>query len=137
MKKSFIYVLLCSLSLLFTASTCAFDCGEDVEWTTVTLENQSDEEIRFAISGKPITPHDVVYNLSSELFYSVPCNGISDKAATHSNGDMVLYISLFKQSTLDKYTKEQLAQLEFFDKQYALTYEELLKTNFRVIYTGE
>lgn len=44
---------------------------------------------------------------------------------------------IFKQSTLDKYTKEELIEKNIFDKRYVLTYEELEKMNFKIVYTGE
>jgi len=38
---------------------------------------------------------------------------------------------------LDKYTKEELIEKNIFDKRYTLTYEELEKMNFKIVYTGE
>lgn len=44
---------------------------------------------------------------------------------------------IFKQSTLDKYSKEESIEKNIFDKRYVLTYEELEKMNFKIVYTGE
>lgn len=88
-----------------------------------------------------LTPN-YVFNERTDLLQEIrpKCNSLNkgllivydgtEKSVSHQ-------IIIFKQSTLDKYTKEELIENDIFDKRYVLTYEELEAMGFKIVYTGE
>lgn len=48
-----------------------------------------------------------------------------------------LKMQVFKYSTMDKYTKEELMENDISDKFYCLTQDELKAMNFEVVYKGD
>lgn len=48
-----------------------------------------------------------------------------------------IYIIVYKQSTMDKYSEEELLEQNIYDKLYTLSYDDLEKMGFKITYTGE
>lgn len=48
-----------------------------------------------------------------------------------------IWILIFKQSTLDNYSWEEIQEQNIFDARYSFTLEELQAMNWEVVYTGE
>lgn len=53
-----------------------------------------------------------------------------------ANG-MSIHILVFKQSTLDKYSEEEIIRDNIYDARYVLTEDDLVDNKFSIIYTGE
>ncbi len=135
MRKYFIYVFLCLFPLLFINMDCACS-GFDVEWEKVTLENHSGEAIYFYEFDRLFTPYETLYR-STKTFTLLPDGEKIDNLRVVNEEGRMLYIFIYKQSTMDEYTKEELAERDTFDSQIVLTLDELVKMNFHIIYTGE
>ena len=136
------YLLLCFLFILFSAMTCE-DIDEVGEVFSVTIDNSCNEDIYIIEFDWPDNEHI----LSPVHAFELMPNFLV-KVGTDEKYEAVIEMStaypstnyqflIFKQSTLDKYTKEELIEKNIFDKRYSLTYEELEKMNFKIVYTGE
>lgn len=53
------------------------------------------------------------------------------------NSYHTLHVLVYKQSTLDRYTTDELIEQNIYDKRYDLTYDELKAMNFTITYTGD
>ena len=56
---------------------------------------------------------------------------------TEDEANSLYQVIIFKQSTIDKYSKEELIEKNIFDKRYLLNYNELKKVNFKMTYSGD
>ena len=122
--------LLCFISLLFMANTC----DNSDEYHSLEIENSSGETIYITMGrNKEISLIDVFVNGESSIFSIKD----EDSFPTGIAQDEVLYVLVFKQSTMNKYSKEELANKYIYDKLYTLSYSDLEKINFKIIYTGE
>lgn len=140
-KSSFIGLSLLSCSILFSAMTC--NDYEYVPTHGVSLENNSGESIYYACDfyreALPLTPH-VIFEESpgyGNNLRSLPNGGKDSTFVITEDGRDAIGLIIFKKSTLEKFTKKELVELNLYDKQYSLFYEDLKKMNFRITYTGE
>ena len=137
------YICLCLLSLLFMAVDC--DDGYEYPHAKVTFENKSKEDIYYVDFWEPFTV--------AEAFEKAPNYGqivhILHKGEKDETLDVRdwgtwldehdkygLYIMIFHKSTWDKYTKEELAEKNIYDKLLFFTYDELKAMDFKIEYTG-
>ena len=136
MKKYFIHILLCSLSMVFTATTCR---DSDDNYETIRLDNQSGEPIYFFFWWeKDFNPIDYYTNHPgiSSLFYYLDNKEENKQGCALDNDDYYIYV-IVKKSTMDKYTIDEIKEKNIYDTIYAYTYNELDKMNFKITYTGE
>ena len=143
MKLYKVYVILCFLCLLFTSMTC----DNNYNINSMTLENKSGETIyldEFLLYDPKVLSPSVVFS-SYESFHlmEIPPGGsfygaIQLPAMGYLSTRPIKYqIIIFKKSTLDKYTKEELIENNIFDKIYSFTNEELEAIDYKVTYTGD
>ena len=141
MKKTFIYTLLCSCTLLFTAMSCP-DTDEYLEHHyTVLFENKSGDNI-YLVEGYGETPQN--YLSPHYAYIDQPDTriwNINDKEEFYfyisKDYTEYLYLMVFKKSTMDRYTKEELVEQNIYDTLYTFSPAELKKMNFKITYTGE
>lgn len=141
MKKTIWKIIsLCLMAMFCTASACE-DFEEDM--IDVWLENKSEETIWVKgasfTDGRLISPYDVfrfennVRDVKPEDTYKFwRCIG-----PERLEQGIEFQIIVFKQSTIDKYTTEELIEQEIFDKRYSLSYDDLKAMDYKVVYTGE
>ncbi len=135
MKKNIRLIFLCLVSVLFINMDCAED-NTSLDFKRVTMENKSGEAIYFYEFDRPFTPYETLYR-SSKPFTLLPDGEETDNIRVVNEEGRMLYIFIYKQSTMDEYTKEELAERDTFDSQIVLTHDELVKNSFTIIYTGE
>lgn len=143
MRNYLSLLFLCSLTLLFTAMTC--NDGNLVEAQDVLFENRSGDSIFFAYQygydiSKPSNPLNPYMVFINEPPYYI--SGLADQETFEGLGfrkgkSDYIYLIIFKKETMDKYTQEELAEQNIYDTLYTLSYSELEKMNFKIIYTGE
>ena len=117
--------------------TMAMTCDSSFEMEDVVFENKSGETIFVAdvrdFDATEILTPNVVFN-------SVPVrkmeDGSSFRRKVPDDSSFIFQVLIFKQSTMDKYSKEELIQKNIFDKLYYLTYSDLEAMGFKIVYTG-
>lgn len=142
MKRIKTYIFLSVLSVLLMATTCD---DSTVHYTDFILENQSNETIyvcEYQLNDKELlTPLYVFRRLNKDFVKKVFTDGIFIGKVgipwNSTQADDKYQIIIFKQSTMDKYTEDELVEKNIFDKRYMFTYDELKKMNFKITYTGE
>ena len=133
MKTTKIIVVLFFVAML----TMAITCDSSFEMEDVVFENKSGETIFVAdvrdFDATEILTPNVVFN-------SVPVrkmeDGSSFRRKVPDDSSFIFQVLIFKQSTMDKYSKEELIQKNIFDKLYYLTYSDLEAMGFKIVYTG-
>ena len=133
MKTTKIIVVLFFVAML----TMAMTCDSSFEMEDVVFENKSGETIFVAdvrdFDATEILTPNVVFN-------SVPVrkmeDGSSFRRKVPDDSSFIFQVLIFKQSTMDKYSKEELIQKNIFDKLYYLTYSDLEAMGFKIVYTG-
>lgn len=141
-KKAYIILL-----LVFCVSiihSCKIG-DADNEYRFIYLTNKSDETIyveEFLCYGSKVLSPYIVFDLhEGYLLHEIQCGEklgnslIFDE--TNENLQKIYQLIVFKQSTLTKYTNEELIENNIYDKLYSFTYEELKAMNFEIIYTGD
>ena len=141
MKKYLIYVLLCSCSLLFTATTCVDDQYYSEHYNHVLFTNMSGDSIYFVCDYgesplNPLNPHYVFEEEPDCKIWELADKGRHDIYISKDYSEYV-YLIVFKKCTIDKYTNKELAEQNIYDKMYSLNGDDLEKMNFHIIYTGE
>ena len=53
------------------------------------------------------------------------------------NNNRKLNILIYKESTLNKYSWQEIQKKNIFDKRYVLTLDELKAMNYKVVYDGK
>lgn len=142
MRKGLFYILSCFIFCLFTATTCCE--GETYEIDIVSVYNNTEDTVYICFDtpeiGTPdLTPYELFTRFPSKLTKKQPF-AVYEEMHVCYNGlerDLTYQIIIFKQSTIDKYTKEELMEQEIFDKRYIFTYDDLKAMDYKVVYTGE
>jgi|GEM_PF-6406186 len=123
------------LTLLFVMTGCP---GDDVDFPYyIKLSNQSGEAVFYHKLG-------AVQDVYSSGFTASPMRSITSGMSTDTgfrdteiSGEKSLYLLLYKKSTLDNYTWEEIQQQNLHDARYKFsTIEELQSINFEIIYDG-
>jgi len=139
-RKYGVYLILPLLLVLFTATTCNDD--EIGHYERAKLINQSDEKIYFSdlsYNKEHESPIDNQF-IFDELRYAryqfkdIEVNGTDTLLV--EEGDY-LSIIIFKESTLTKYSVQELVETNYCDKYYNYSYDELKAMNFTITYAGE
>ena len=136
----FVVCLICN-----ACSWLAEDPGVDVNWQNIQIMNKSGEKIyalEFMFKDSTLlTPQYVFEVFGGKLLIETENDSsfigripIPDNELQVNDKYQVI---IFKQSTLDKYSKEKLIEKNIFDKRYLLNYNELKKVNFKMTYSGD
>ena len=150
MKKKIIRFLkvaiFCTVCVLCNACSCMIgNPGEDVYYQDVKVINKSGETIYAAdfMFGDTtlLTPKHVFKMFDPRILreaYNDSCFiGKIAIPETEDEANSLYQVIIFKQSTIDKYSKEELIEKNIFDKRYLLNYNELKKVNFKMTYSGD
>ena len=135
----FVVCLICN-----ACSWLAEDPGVDVYYQDVKIINKSGETIYAAdvMFGDTtlLTPKHVFKMFDPRILreaYNDSCFiGKIAIPETEDEANSLYQVIIFKQSTIDKYSKEEIIKQNIFDKRYELSYNELKKVNFKMIYSG-
>ena len=149
MKKKIIRFLkvaiFCTVCVLCNACSCMIgNPGEHVYYQDVKVINKSGETIyalEFMFKDSTLLTPQYVFEVfggkllietenDSSFIGKIP---IPDNELQANDKYQVI---IFKQSTLDKYSKEEIIKQNIFDKRYELSYNELKKMNFKITYSG-
>ncbi len=130
-----------SILLLFLLSTTCNDEEYGFKGGDIFIENQSDEPIYVVWRDKEMTLESVLYGIEDNSI----CRYIVYPGRRIPNGEWgigmpsgQLYIIVFKLSTLNRYTKEQIVKEDIKDGYYSLTMSDVAKLeNNTLIYTGK
>lgn len=150
MRKKNIYMLLCAVFLLCSAMTC--DDGPTY-FCDIIVKNVSSDTIY--VCGMDGNEDDAPFTIGKAIYY----NRLGEKSLhelcvgeVYKDGGLIYddkFISqedisghryclfVLKKSTKEKYSIEQIAEQNIYDKKYELTYNELRALNFQINYTGE
>ena len=136
MKKYFVYFILCNLFILSTAITCAEEPGVRIHYKTITIENKSEDSILYFYSPIKVDM-DIIYGFGwSDNLVCLNPKETSNRISIKEDGSEILYLTIVKQRTLDKYTKEEIIEKDIAEY-YTYTYDYLKWRDFKIVYTGE
>ena len=141
MKTINIFTILCFFSILTTAMTCGDDFDESCD---IIIANKSGDNIyiqSFVFDDTTtLTPMHVFERFEPGYPYKIENNGVFHDHpvidALRQSG-MKYQLIIFKQSTMDKHSKEELVEKNIFDKRYILTWKDLQSMRFNITYTGK
>ena len=136
----FVVCLICN-----ACSWLAEDPGVDVNWQNIQIMNKSGEKIyalEFMFKDSTLlTPQYVFEVFGGKLLIETENDssfiGKIPIPETEDEANSLYQVIIFKQSTIDKYSKEELIEKNIFDKRYLLNYNELKKVNFKMTYSGD
>ena len=148
MKKKIIRFLkvaiFCTVCVLYNACSCLIgNPGEDVYYQDVKVIKQLSLYASRNILGSNIlntcfgVKRVVSPNIKSAAYNDSCFIGKIAIPETEDEANSLYQVIIFKQSTIDKYSKEELIEKNIFDKRYLLNYNELKKVNFKMTYSGD
>lgn len=120
-------------------------CGDDFdESCDIIITNKSGDNIyiqSFVFDDTTtLTPMHVFERFEPGYPYKIENNGVFYDHpvidALRQSG-MKYQLIIFKQSTIDKHSKEELVEKNIFDKRYILTWKDLQSMRFNITYTGK
>lgn len=126
MKNIFILIICCS-SFLFTSMVC----GNGMDLHDIVITNNSDETIYYndgiyETLDTCLTSKDVLYEiLEGHMCEQVAGEVQSGRIPIYDDNKHTWQMIVFKQSTLDKYTKEELAEKNIYDTIFVFTFTQL------------
>lgn len=130
MKKIYFASALMIMSLPFLSMTCD---DNTVYWDSVKLVNHSNDTIYCANEEDcfficHIAPNDSINDLGV-------INNWKDLDVSEKNNE--LHLLIFKQSTVQQYSRLELFEKNLYDDRLDYTNEELKSMNFRIVYEGK
>lgn len=128
-------VCLLMLAVLCTSTWCD-DTEQDSDYKFVecTFENNSSENV-FLYMYLINNPNNCSFNFLVDPVIA-PRND-NTKFSIAIDAAPYIQINVYKQSTLDTYSKQELSENNFCDKQYIISMSELEAMNFKIQYAGE
>lgn len=127
--------IITKLSIVFflcTATACD-------PWTSVyvTIENKSTETIY--LSCRTNFDYLVILDGIIKRIQKLECNQETlelFEVGPGEENDQYCFM-IIKESTLNKYTKQEMIDNNIYDKLYLYYYDELKAMDFRIVYTGD
>ena len=119
-------VCLLMLAVLCTSTWC--DDGDAFKFVEITFFNESTENV--FVSELALLDNDVLYYTDIS---AVSKNKTSKYYCICGNP---FYLYVYKQSTIDKYSRKDIVENNICDKIFVFSYEELEAMNFKIVYTG-
>jgi hypothetical protein len=107
--------------------------GDDgITHNNFKLENASNQNIFIAFD---INHHITNYGVPN---ISIPKDSTFNAGFNDSNfnGDKKLWIFVYKESTINEHTYQEIRDQNIYDQQYELTIEQLQNMNYHIVYTG-
>lgn len=139
MKKFIFYNICCIIFLICSAMTCG-----DTGYSYVTVVNFADEDICVSFRqshGKwIINPQYMWFEIPEKECYEIPMDSTLSFEIMYGNvsdSKQKCQFLIYKKSTLEKYSKEDLVKYDIFDKRYIISFDDLGAKHNRIIYTGE
>ena len=130
--------------MLFIIAGALQGCpGEDdglILINDLTLINECGETIYYdcyEVSEREIKSSDLYFERLirvQDMTNSFACKYYEQQFKT---AETRVWILVYKQSTLDNYSWEEIQEQNIFDARYSFTLEELQAMNWEVVYTGE
>lgn len=114
---------------------------DDILVGTINIVNDSEETI---YCGCPFVSENVInFNDFSENFVrEIKISAKSERKYSYygnqfkGNYNKKIWILIYKQSTLDNHTWEEIQDQNLYDKRYSFTLDELNAMNWEVVYDG-
>ncbi len=104
----------------------------------IMLKNNIEESIYFYedISDHELFSNNISqYRLTKQKILSRETKNIKVYEYYFENNKK-LYVFIYKQSTLDNYTWEEIQEQNLYDKRYSFTLDELKAMNWELVYDG-
>ncbi|WP_264538118.1 hypothetical protein [Flavobacterium sp. N1736] len=130
--KLFLFVV-----LGFIFQGCPGETGDESPDTYLTIKNTSDQLIYYPFSHNNVEVLPAFFS----NFPSYRQINSNDKAKIDIyldsfKGDIKLWILIYKKSTIDSHTWEEIKEKGLYDKRYELTLDELKSMNYEITYDG-
>lgn len=126
------------LSTLFMAMTCD---DSTTYYTDVTFVNKSEDTLFVAYGYDDVSPEVILVTQRRESLHRLlPNEELVAKVPilTETDNEALIRVFLiFKNSTMKKYSDEELAEKNIYDKKLFFTYKELENKKFLVEYDGK
>lgn len=134
--------IVCAI-LLSMFSWCTGDVYDEILY--IEVENNTDEPIiiddsKFNNNYEIFQPNDFnwwpdrMYIIYGQEKKSIRLNwSLDETESIHGN----IQILLWRQSTLDRFSQEEIMQKNIYDKHYKLTITDFKSGNNKIIYNGE
>lgn len=133
--------IVCAI-LLSMFGWCTEDVYDDI--LSIEVENNTDEPV-IIDDGKYnnyeiFQPND--FNWWPDRMYIIyghekKCISLNKTFNEKESENGNIQILLWKQSTLDRYSQEEIMQKNIYDKHYKLTYSDFKCGNNKIVYNGE
>ena len=136
MKRIFLISFSCIAMILFGA------CKTDIDIDLV-IRNNSPERIGLIymiMERNSVFAPDIFYKCLPVFRYTEAYDIFHFYSVTercYINNNYELQVLVFKQSTLDKYSEEEIIRDNIYDARYVLTEDDLVDNTFTIVYTGE
>lgn len=124
--------------MMFTILCTSTWCDEPEDIIQVTFENKSNDNV-FTSDVHVLPNDDTIIDNGAILTYPAELMPIVFKNKTYLYSvwrEKYYQLNVYKQSTFDKYTREEMIENNICDKIFVLSYEELEAMNFKIVYTG-
>lgn len=136
--RTYLFFIVSLLFLLTTAMTCE---DSDVQFSNVYFHNRTGdtlfiEDTYGKMSQRPILTSKTVFFLhdTRALVEVPPKSSIPFKVPIVNDSLFYYQIIVYKKSTLNRYTKEYLAENNIYDKLFIIPYNKLKKMNYEIEY---
>lgn len=137
--RFFKIILLICIGLIFQACPVELE-DDDIQLGTIVIENQLNESIYYCMnsSQSELTVREACYQSVLESSYILLKDNKKLKIFEGMfQNNQKLYIFIYKQSTLDTHSWEEIQLENLYDKRYSFTLEELKAMNWTIVYNGE
>lgn len=142
-----VFAILVSIIIGLSLQSCR---TEPYEVHQITFVNKSAENIYVGYSSHGVVTPTVLFGQDSDVPFDWTKKIIYKDEATDSpstttgyaggsegNTKGEFHMIIYKFSTLEKYTPEELIEQDIYDKRYDLTLADLQAMHFFITYTGE
>jgi len=132
--KNISKIILVLIGLLFL--NCSHNINDKP--LDIYLNNTSNQNIRFLYDFFPFEQEKVPMHYTVFLLEGHKINFSNGAIRTFDFKKYnIFFIKIWKQSTLDRYTWEEIQQKDIYDKKYSLTLDDIQRMNYTIVYDGK
>lgn len=135
MRNKTFYIIVITICITTLFAMCEEEYAER-PYYAIRFQNKSGQTIHVIDYTKSFTVYDAfnVLPYKSSFFRQVADGEVDSTMEIIDHARYYMCIMVINDSTWNKYTKEELAESNHYDKRYLLTFDELKSMNFNIIY---
>lgn len=133
--RNIISLFLISAFFVFSSMTCEEEDGDDIDVYMTNNQNETIYVIACSFDDNHLILPAEIFDNEKRIIKGYEKGLVYGSYTEFFDNDVALQLLVYKKSTLDKYTEQEIKKYDIYDKRFFLTLEDLETCNCHLYYS--